>query len=225
MCITVMRKNRPDADALARVQAEWTTRWHGSDGTPENAEAIFAAEAPKESFAALVFAQHKRNVLLWHEEDKARDPAAGDTVIAAVKRRIDVLNQERNDYIEQLDNALTAMLLEAGAEPPAQARWNSETPGGIIDRLSILSLKVFHMNVQAERADVDEAHRARCRERAAILAAQRADLTRALAELLDDLFAGRKTMKLYRQFKMYNDAATNPYLAGTKRAGASREPA
>jgi hypothetical protein len=138
-------------------------------------------------------------------------------LIASVKHRIDKLNQERNDLIEKLDDALLDMLHQRGVASLAEMPWNSETPGSIIDRLSILSLKVFHMREQTERRDADMAHRDRCADRLRILEQQRADLTRALQILLDDLLAGRKQLKLYRQFKMYNDPSLNPAIYGKRK--------
>ena len=152
-----------------------------------------------------------RNFLLWHEEDKARRTDVDDSAIAAVKRAIDRLNQQRNDLIEKLDEAILAEVA-AAAPPQAADRINSETPGSIVDRISIMSLKVYHMDEDSRRDDIDEEHRQRSLHRLAVLKLQRSDLFVALGQLLDDYRAGRKRMKLYKQFKMYNDPALNPEL-------------
>jgi hypothetical protein len=150
-----------------------------------------------------------RNYLLWHEEDKARRTDVDDSAIATVKRTIDKLNQQRNDQIEKLDEAILSEI-ERITSGTATEKINSETPGSIIDRISIMSLKVYHMNEDSNRSDIDEEHRLRSLGRLAVLKLQRLDLCRALDELLTDYVAGNKTMKLYKQFKMYNDPTLNP---------------
>lgn len=192
---------------IASRQATWTDEWHIAPGPREEPA----------DFLSLAREQHRRNFDLWHEEDTARALEVPDTLIAAVKRRIDKLNQERNDLIEKLDDALLDLLRKRGVTTSADTPWNSETPGSIIDRLSILSLKVFHMREQTQRRDADKAHRDRCADRLRILEQQRADLTRVMQVLLDDLAAGRRQLKLYRQFKMYNDPTLNPALYGKRK--------
>jgi hypothetical protein len=167
---------------------------------------------PYSGFLQLVCQQHTYNYLLWHEEDIARSPNVGDERIAAVKRAIDGYNQKRNDGIEQLDAAILRMLSEAKIEPQSGASQNTETPGSTIDRLSILSLRRYHMQEQADRADATAEHRAKAHQRLEVLAEQHRDLSNALRALLEDIFAGRKRLKVYFQFKMYNDPTMNPYL-------------
>ena len=152
-----------------------------------------------------------QNYSLWHEEDKARRTDVDDGMIAQVKRNIDGFNQRRNDLIERLDEAILACL-EPQIPPATALPINSETPGSIVDRICILSLKVYHMQEDTERDDIDEAHRGRSLQKLATLKEQRADLETALHRLLDDYLAGNRRMKLYRQFKMYNDPALNPEL-------------
>ena len=176
---------------------------------------------PYTGFLQAVCQQHTYNYLLWHEEDIARSPDVSDQKIAAVKRAIDRYNQQRNDAIEQLDAFLLRELAQRHISPQPGARQNTETPGSTIDRLSILSLRRYHMQEQADRADASEEHRAKARQRLDILAEQHRDLSGALAELLDDIFAGRKRLKVYFQFKMYNDPTMNPYLYGKDKGGPS----
>jgi hypothetical protein len=167
--------------------------------------------------ATLVQFQHARNFDLWHEEDKARAPDAEDRTIAEVKRRIDRFNQERNDLIEQLDDILCGLLQREQVETQIEAPWNSETPGSCIDRLSILSLKIYHMREQEERADALPEHRASCQAKREVLERQQHDLATALQRLLDGLFSGTLQMKRYRQFKMYNDPSLNPAIYNARR--------
>jgi hypothetical protein len=152
-----------------------------------------------------------RNYLLWHEEDKARRTDVDDGSIAKVKRAIDRYNQERNDLIEKLDEQILAWIEERSPTTITETT-NSETPGSIVDRISIISLKIYHMAEDTERTDITEEHRNHSLMKLEVLKMQRNDLYRALPILFDDYLAGRKTMKLYRQFKMYNDPSLNPEL-------------
>lgn len=153
---------------------------------------------------------HRFNNLLWDEEDLARRRNVPDSEIAANKRAIDGYNQKRNDAIENIDDLLLQRL--ARIEPEATAWLNSETAGSIIDRLSIISLKIFHMRLQTQRDDVEQAHIEACRQKLGKLVEQRADLQHCLDTLLAAAACGRAQFKIYRQFKMYNDPALNPYL-------------
>lgn len=169
---------------------------------------------------AVVCQQHQYNFLLWHEEDVARSAEVSDGRIAAVKRAIDRFNQQRNDAIERIDEVLLEMLLAAGVLAEADAALNTETPGSAIDRLSIMALRIYHFEEQLDRDDVDHAHRERVAERLTRCHVQHADLSQSLAELLGDLFRGRKLLKVYRQMKMYNDPSLNPQMyRSPKRAG------
>jgi hypothetical protein len=158
---------------------------------------------------------HRFNTQLWDEEDLARRRDVSDEVIAANKRAIDRYNQLRNDAIERIDESLLERV--HGVAQKADAWHNSETAGAMIDRLSILSLKIHHMGLAAVRDDADEAHRRTCGEKLARLRLQRADLARCLDVLLTRATTGDAFWRVYRQFKMYNDATLNPYLVNSRR--------
>jgi hypothetical protein len=158
---------------------------------------------------------HRCNCLLWDEEDLARRRNVPDAEIAANKRAIDGYNQKRNDAIERIDEHLLGALAEAERKP--DARLSSETAGGMADRLSILSLKIHHMRLQAKRTDVDRAHVEACEAKLARLVEQRADLAACLERLLAEAARGESYFKVYRQFKMYNDPTLNPAIYGEKR--------
>ncbi len=173
---------------------------------------------------------HRYNSLLWAEEDLARRTTVADADIAANKRAIDGYNQARNDATERVDEFLLLALglVDAASahtdapvsHPPAGARLNSETAGSMIDRLSIMALKVHAMHLQTLRTDVDETHRSTSAAKLARLQQQRQDLGACLDALLADARAGRAYFKVYRQFKMYNDPSFNPELVKEKqRAG------
>ena len=153
---------------------------------------------------------HRYNCLLWAEEDLARRLNVGDTEIAANKRAIDGFNQKRNDAVEKIDEVILSAL--AGVTPMASARLSSETAGAMIDRMSILSLKIRAMREQTHRSDVDAEHIETCRGKLAKLIEQRADLGNCLDRLLAEAAAGTMFYKIYRQFKMYNDPKLNPQL-------------
>jgi Protein of unknown function (DUF4254) len=181
--------------------------------------------APGQEPAALldwVLANHRYNSLLWAEEDLARRTRVADSEIAANKRHIDRYNQARNDATERVDELLLLALglvdeTSARSAAPVSkvtpgARLNSETAGSMIDRLSIMALKIKAMSEQTLRQDVEPAHRDASRTKLARLLEQRSDLAQCLDNLLAETAAGRAYFKVYRQFKMYNDAALNPQL-------------
>ena len=146
----------------------------------------------------------------WHFEDIIRDPHIDPTEALSLKRRIDRSNQDRTDLVEQIDSYFRQKYSDVNVLP--DARLNTESPAWAIDRLSILALKIYHMREQAERTDASEEHRAKCAAKLQVLLEQQRDLTLAIDQLLDDIEAGRKYMKVYRQMKMYNDPSTNPVL-------------
>ncbi|MEN6406859.1 MAG: DUF4254 domain-containing protein [Thermoguttaceae bacterium] len=198
-----------DVHEILELHETTVTQWHSRE-----------IDNPYDGFLRLVCHQHQQNFRLWHQEDIARSPDVSDADMAEVKRSIDRLNQQRNDLIERLDDFLVAALSASKVVPAPDARLNTETPGSAMDRLSILALRLYHMEEQACRSDAAEEHVARAKDRLEILHQQRRDLARSLRELLDDIFAGRKRLMVYRQFKMYNDPTMNPYLYAARRPAA-----
>lgn len=161
-----------------------------------------------------LFQKNMIDVVQWHLEDIIRDPAIDPAGALEVKRRIDRSNQERTDMVEELDSYFLEKF--SGVTPLPEATLNTESPAWALDRLSILAVKIYHMEVETRRTDADEAHRAKCAARLKILLEQRVDLITAIDQLLTDMSAGRKVMKVYRQMKMYNDPSTNPVLYASK---------
>lgn len=150
----------------------------------------------------------------WHLEDLIRDPHIDPIEALSLKRRIDRSNQDRTDLVEQIDSYFLHLYSDVNVLP--DARINTESPAWAIDRLSILALKIYHMAEQVERQDADAAHLEKCRSKLAVLKEQQRDLSTAIDQLLEDIAAGKKYMKTYRQMKMYNDPSTNPVLYKNK---------
>jgi hypothetical protein len=188
-----------DPAKIASLQTRLTALWHEIEPC-----------AGSEGFDHLVQQNHYFNFMLWHEEDIARRDDLGSERVHQAKRAIDHYNQQRNNFIEEMDKMLVADLQPAESGLPK----NSETPGMIIDRLSILALKEFHMREEAERGDATDEHRGKCAEKLARITLQRSDLTQSLTELLDAVATRTRTFAVYYQFKMYNDPSLNPQLYG-----------
>lgn len=146
----------------------------------------------------------------WHLEDIIRDPNIHPEEALKIKRRIDKSNQDRTDLVELIDSYFLDQYKEVKVAPDATI--NTESPSWAVDRLSILALKIYHMQVEVDRTDTDEAHRKACFDKLQILLEQRVDLSSAIDQLLEDIEAGRKYMKVYKQMKMYNDPSLNPVL-------------
>jgi hypothetical protein len=191
---------------ITAMHSETVARWH-----------IDPLDNKYDGLLGIVCQQHQYNFLLWHEEDIARSQDITDQRIASVKRAIDGYNQQRNDWIEKFDEALIELLSAEGILPRESARLNTETPGSTIDRLSIMSLRIYHFVEQLNRDDVDATHRYKVQDRLGRCRLQHADLSLSLTELFDDVWSGRKMLKVYRQMKMYNDPTLNPYLYSSPR--------
>lgn len=190
-----------DVAQLRKLHEDTVERWHEQ-----------AIDNPYQGVWAIICKQHGFNFLLWHEEDVARSPDVPDRRIAEVKRAIDRYNQQRNDWIEKVDDWIEANLAERRVAAALDAPLNTETPGSVVDRLSILALRIYHLDEQLQRRDVDETHRQSVQHKLARCRLQQDDLSRSLEQLLADIQAGRKRHRTYRQFKMYNDPTLNPYL-------------
>ena len=197
------------ANSIVELHARMTRAWHGT-GEGSNCSA-------DSEWLAAVERQHRANFDLWHIEDEARTPGATDAELADVKRRVDRTNQLRNDLAEELDRMLLAWL-EAKGLPNPEAELHSESPGLMIDRLSILALKMYHSREEAERQGAPAGHAERNRQRLSILQEQRDDLALCLEALWRQTVGGSRRFKLYRQMKMYNDPSLNPaiYLKNIK---------
>lgn len=166
------------------------------------------------SIDGVLYAKNRIDAVQWHLEDIIRDPNIDPVAALALKRRIDASNQDRTDMVEELDSWLRDKYADVHVLPDATI--NTESPAWALDRLSILALKIYHMDLEAHRPDADDAHRAKCAAKLNILLQQRVDLISAINALIEDIAAGRKYMKVYRQMKMYNDEDTNPVLYGGK---------
>ncbi|MDA0835551.1 MAG: DUF4254 domain-containing protein [Planctomycetota bacterium] len=190
-----------DVAAVVQMQFETVERWHQPD-----------RENRYSGLMALICDQHHDNFSLWHEEDLARDPQSSDVEIAAVKRRIDKLNQSRNDRIEQIDDWIAQEVQRRNIVVRADARVNTESPGSAVDRLSIMALRLYHLEEQRRRTDVGVDHVVSLNQKIAVCEAQHLRLSQALAALLDEIERGTCRHECFRQFKMYNDKTLNPYL-------------
>ena len=157
-----------------------------------------------------LFLKNWVDAVQWHLEDIIRNPEIDPEEALAIKRRIDKSNQERTDLVEMIDDYFLQKY--ANVEVKADATINTESPAWAIDRLSILAVKIYHMQQEVERKDASPEHVAKCREKLRILLEQRADLSMAITQLLDEIESGKKYMKVYKQMKMYNDPALNPVL-------------
>ena len=170
------------------------------------------ADEPKgpDGFQGLIYSKCWIDTVQWHLEDEIRRTDIDPDEALSFKRRIDASNQARTDMVEQLDDRYLDRFQEV--EPNADARLNTESPAWAMDRLSILAFKIFHMKEEADRKDADAAHREKCQQKLAVLMVQQEDLTRSIAQLLEDIHSGQRIMKVYRQMKMYNDPSLNPVL-------------
>ena len=195
--ITKLLSSRP----VVALQDAATAAWHGQPGAE--------IETAESDFLHMVAELHRANFELWHIEDQAREPGASDRQIADTKRAVDRTNQQRNDLSERCD----ALLLEELGKhnlPAAEGELHSESPGLMLDRLSILALKMYHTREEIERPNAPEGHAERNRKRLALLETQRDDLANCLDVLWTKVIAGERRFKLYRQLKMYNDPSLNP---------------
>jgi len=185
--------------------------YHLYNDINKNIENPFA----KDTLDNLLYSKCWIDTAQWHMEDEIRNPGIAPVEALEWKRRIDKSNQERTDMVEDIDSYFSEMYKDITAAPTA--RINTESPAWAIDRLSILALKIYHMQEETTRTDVDEYHLLKCSEKLSILLQQQTDLSLAIDELLEDIENGNKYMRVYRQMKMYNDPSLNPVLYNLKK--------
>jgi len=170
---------------------------------------------PKDKFEHLLYLKNWIDTVQWHFEDIIRDPQIDPVAALTLKRRIDASNQERTDMVEYIDSYFLQKYSNVQAKDGAKI--NSESPAWAFDRLSILALKIYHMQEEANRVEASQEHRDKCQEKLNILLEQRSDLSTAIDDLLTDIENGDKFMKVYKQMKMYNDDDLNPVLYQNKK--------
>lgn len=169
----------------------------------------------QDSLEYLLYWKNWVDTVQWHLEDIIREPSIDPAMALKIKRRIDHSNQERTDLVEKIDDVFLENF--KATKFKQEAKLNTESPAWALDRLSILALKIFHMEEQVNRKDVGDAHLLNCRQKLEILIIQKKDLMQAIEELLEDIANGNRIMKVYRQMKMYNDPSLNPVLYGNKK--------
>lgn len=192
-----------NANEIIQIFQQSIKDWHKN-------EAIHANPYQDKTFAHLIYHKNQIDSEQWNLEDIIRIPDLIVEKFIATKREIDRLNQIRTDAVEKLDDLFYQEYQQISRRE--NARMNSETPAWLIDRMSILELKIYHMQEQTEREDADNTHITSCQNKLSVLLEQRKDLSTCLDELIDDLQQGKKYMKVYRQMKMYNDKNLNPSL-------------
>ena len=165
---------------------------------------------PVASFEHLLYVKNWIDTVQWHLEDIIRLPEINPVEALKIKRRIDKSNQDRTDMVEKMDDYFLEQFKNVAPKPSAKI--NSETPAWLLDRMSILLLKIYHMKEQTERKDAGAAHIAKCNAKLSVLLEQRTDMQLAFDQLMEDIKSGDRKMKVYRQMKMYNDASLNPML-------------
>ncbi len=198
------------ADKCYRIFEQSVSDYHLDDDVDAPSRQPYA----EGTIENILYAKNRIDAVQWHLEDIIRDPEIDPVAALALKRRIDASNQERTDMVEELDTYFRNKYSDVKISPDATI--NTESPAWALDRLSILALKIYHMEIEAKRTDASSEHRARCQAKLDVLKEQRQDLIAAINTLLEDIAAGRKYMKVYRQMKMYNDTDTNPVLYGAK---------
>lgn len=176
----------------------------------DNVDTPLVNPYPADAIEHLMYRKNWIDTVQWHLEDIIRDPQIDPVTALQIKRRIDKSNQERTDMVEYIDSYFLDKFKDVKPAPDAQI--NTESPAWAIDRLSILALKIYHMAIEVDRKDADTAHVEACAKKLAVLNEQHSDLSQAIEQLLADIAAGRKYMKVYKQMKMYNDPALNPVL-------------
>ena len=176
----------------------------------DNVDELLDSQFKEKSYEYLLYKKNWIDTVQWHLEDIIRDPNIKPNKGIEIKRRIDTSNQARTDLVEQIDDYYIEQF--STITPNSTATLNTESPGWVVDRLSILCLKIYHMKEQVERKDVDENHQLKCQKKLSTLLEQEQDLSNSFDELIDNYKKGIKKIKVYRQMKMYNDDSLNPIL-------------
>lgn len=187
----------------------------------DDVDAPFKNPYPSNSFESLLYHKNWIDTVQWHLEDIIRKPEIDSKDGIAIKRRIDKSNQDRTDMVEKVDDQF--LFKFKNIVPKASARMNSETPAWLLDRMSILLLKIYHMKEQTERKDVGADHIAKTKAKLSILMEQQEDMRQAYDELIEDIENGNRKFKVYRQMKMYNDSSLNPMLYEPNKTGSSNK--
>lgn len=187
-----------------------TEKYHETDDVDARLENPYGAD----TLEGCLYKKNWIDAVQWHLEDIIRDPEIDPVAALAIKRRIDASNQDRTDMVEMLDSYFLEKYKEV--TPLPEATINTESPAWAIDRLSILALKIYHMQEEVKRTDASAEHIAKCRQKLSVLLEQQVDLSTAIDQLISDIEAGNKYMKVYRQMKMYNDPSLNPILYKNK---------
>lgn len=184
--------------------------YHIKDDVSQSFENLY----PTDDIAHLLYRKNWIDTVQWHYEDIIRDPNINPTDALVLKRKIDASNQDRTDLVEYIDSYFMNKYQSVSIKK--EATINTESPAWAVDRLSILALKIYHMNEEAMRTDASQEHLKKCQDKLAILLEQKKDLSTAIDQLLHDIEQGNKYMKVYKQMKMYNDDELNPVLRGKK---------
>ena len=178
--------------------------------TTDNVDAPPRNPFAQTTISELLYLKNWIDTVQWHLEDLIRSPDIAPETLVSLKRRIDASNQQRTDTVEKIDDYFSELF--KNTVPLPHARLNSETPAWLLDRMSILQLKIYHFREQTQRQDVPEAHLRKAQEKLTVLFEQEHDLAQCFDELLEDIENGNRYMKVYRQMKMYNDPSLNPVL-------------
>jgi hypothetical protein len=181
----------------------------------DNVDTPISIPFSKGTFEHLLYAKNWIDTVQWHLEDIIRNPDIDPVEGIKLKRRIDKSNQDRTDLVEKIDDYFLEQF--RSVKPKSGARINSETPAWLLDRMSILLLKIYHMHEQATRKDASPEHLAKCNEKLTVLMEQRSDMKNAFDQLMEDIGSGDRRFKVYRQMKMYNDESLNPVLYAQKK--------
>ena len=196
------------SDKANKIFQEVIEKYHEKDTVEQPFENPYDSE--NELIEHLLYRKCWIDTVQWHYEDIIRDKHIDPVDALTLKRQIDASNQDRTDTVEYIDSYFLEKF--KNIEPKSDATINSESPAWAIDRLSILALKIYHMHEEANREDASQEHQMKCKAKLDVLLEQRVDLSTAINQLLEDIAAGKKYMKVYRQMKMYNDDELNPVL-------------